>query len=114
MKLGPELATDALRLGHQRPADAPFAGTGIDDEREDPDDPVVVLEPRQGVDGDEPEHRPIVLGDDDPGLWGGESLEPRDDVARAGRIALIGEQRGDRLGVGGARRVGAGSCLGRS
>ena len=29
-----------------------------------------------------------------------EPLEPRDDVARPGGIALVGEQRGDRLGVG--------------
>ena len=28
-----------------------------------------------------------------------EAPEPGDDVARAGRVALVGEQRGDRLGV---------------
>ena len=38
-----------------------------------------------------------------------EPLEPLDDVARAGRVALVGEQRGDRVGVVGsaARRVTA-------
>src|SRR4029450_10616455 len=43
-----------------------------------------------------------------------EPLQPGDDVARARRIALVGEQRGDRLGVarlggggGGRRPVGS-------
>ena len=50
-----------------------------------------------------------MLGDDDPGVGRGEALEPLDDVARPGRIALVGEQRGDRVGVvgrGGAKGDG--------
>ena len=42
----------------------------------------------------------VVLGDDDPGLRRGEPFEAGDDVARAGRVALVGEHRGDALGVG--------------
>src|SRR6188508_3553784 len=42
---GPELATDTLCLGHERAPDAALPGARIHDEREDPDDPVVVLEP---------------------------------------------------------------------
>ncbi len=41
-----------------------------------------------------------MLGDDDLGVIRRESLEAGDDVARAGRVALVGEERGDRLGVG--------------
>ncbi len=47
------------------PPDAALARPGIDHEGEDPHDPVVVLEARQGMDRDEPEDRAIVLRDDD-------------------------------------------------
>ena len=40
--------------------------------------------------------------------------EPGDDVARSGRVALVGEERGDRLRVGRLRPGGAGSGLRRS
>ena len=74
---------------------------GVDDEGEDADDPVVVLEARQGVEGDEAEDVAVVLRDDDLANGRREALEPLGDVARAGWVALVGEQRGDRLGVGG-------------
>ena len=114
MKAAPSSRADPLGLGHQRPADAALARAGVDDEGEDPDDPVVVLEPRQGVEGDEPEERAVVLGDDDPGVGRGEALEPGDDVARPGRVALVGEQRGDGLGVGGLGESEHGWWPGRS
>ena len=41
---GAQRDPDALGLGHQGPTDAALARPGIDDERQDPDDPVVVLE----------------------------------------------------------------------
>ena len=66
MNAAPSSRPIALGLGHQRSADAALARAGVDDEREDPDDPVVVLEARQRVDGDEAEDRAVVLGDDDP------------------------------------------------
>src|SRR6188508_2140816 len=96
---GTELTTDPLRFGHQPPPDAALACTRVDDESEDAEDPVVVLEAGQCVDGDEAEERAIVLGDDDTCLWRVEAFEPGDDVARAGGIALVSEHRGDRLGV---------------
>ena len=46
---GAELGADPLGLGHEGPTDAALAGAGVDHEREDPHDPVVVLEPRQRV-----------------------------------------------------------------
>ena len=103
----PELGADALGLGHQGPADAALAGTRIDHEGEDPQDPVVVLEPWQGMDGDEAEHRAVVLGDDHPRVRRREPLQALDDVAGSGGIALVGEQLGDRVGVVG-RRPGGG------
>jgi len=57
-----------------------LARPGVDDERQDAQDPIVMLEARQRVDGDEPEHRPVVLGDDHPGMGRRESLEAREDV----------------------------------
>ena len=48
-----------------------------------------------------PSSAPVVLGDDDPRVLGREPLEPLHDVARAGRVALVGEQRRDRFGVAG-------------
>src|SRR4029077_9821949 len=50
-----------------------------------------------------PEQCAVVLGDDDLCVVVREPLEPGDDVARSGRVALVGEQRRDRLGVAGAR-----------
>src|SRR5689334_5060682 len=75
-----ELATDPLCLGHQRSPDPPLAGSGVDHQGEDPDDPVVVLEAWHRVERDEAEHRSLVLGNDDLGMGGSEPLEPRDDV----------------------------------
>ena len=60
----PSSRPDPLGLGDERPADASLARPGVDDEGEDPDDPVVVLEAGQRVDRDEPEDRAVVLGDD--------------------------------------------------
>src|SRR6188768_3209678 len=91
---GTELTADPLRFGHQPPPDATLAGTRVDDEGEDADDPVVVLEAGQCVDGDEAKECALVLGDDDACLWRGEAFEPGDDVAGAGGIALVREHRG--------------------
>ena len=93
MNAAPSSRADPLGLGHQGPTDAALARPGIDDEREDAHDPVVVLEARHGVEGDEAEQRAVVLGHDDPGIGRGEAPQPDDDVARAGRVALVGEQR---------------------
>ena len=70
----PSSVADPLRLGHERAADAALARAGVDDEGEDPHDPVVVLEARQGVEGDEPEHRALVLGDEDLRVVGREPV----------------------------------------
>ena len=53
--------------------DTALARAGIDDERQDTQDPVVVLEPGQRVEGDEPEDDALVLGDHDPGVLGREA-----------------------------------------
>ena len=58
-----------------------------------------MLEAGHRVEGDEAEQRPLVLRDEDPRVLRREAGEPLDDVARAGRVALVGEQGGDRLGV---------------
>jgi hypothetical protein len=99
-----DLPADALDLRHQQPADPAFADAGIDDQGHHPDHPVAVLEARQGVRGDEPEHLAVVIRDEDAGVLGVEPGEPLDDVAGPGRVALVREQRGDPLGVVRRRR----------
>src|SRR5205809_1597350 len=100
-----DLAAQALRLLHQQPADAALADAGVDHERHDADDPVRMLEAREGMDSDEPEHLAVVVRDQDARVLGVEAPEALDDVARPRGVALIGEQRRDRLGVGGRRRA---------
>src|SRR6185369_1920005 len=85
--------------------DAPAALAGVDHEGHDPDDPVRMLEARQGVDRDEAKHLTAVVRDDHPGMLRVEAGEALDDVARAGWIALIGEQGGDALRILGRRRA---------
>src|SRR3954447_8624387 len=97
---GAALTADALGLCHQSPPDASLAGAGVNHERDDPDDRVVVLESRQCGEGDEPEQGVLVLGDDDLCVVGSEPVEAGDDIAGTGRVALVREQRRDRLGVG--------------
>src|SRR4029078_5130531 len=80
-------------------ADTALAGASVDDEGDDPDDPVVMLEAGQCAERDEPEHRAVVLGADALGVVVREPLEAGDDVARSGRIALVGEQGRDRFCV---------------
>src|SRR4051794_2133253 len=58
---GSELAADALGLGHQRATDAALTRSRVDHEGEDPNDPIVVFEARHRVQGDEAEHRALVL-----------------------------------------------------
>ena len=94
-----------LGLLHQQPADPPLAHAGVHDEGHDPDDPIGVLEARQGVDRDEAEDLAVVSATMTRRVRRIEPAEPLDDVARAGRIALVGEERGDPLGVVGGRRA---------
>ena len=93
------VATSSAAAMSARP-EAALARAGIDHQGEQPDDPVVVLEARQGVQGDEAEDDAVALRDEDLRMVGREALEPLDDVARTGGIALVGEQRGDGLRVG--------------
>ena len=64
---GAELSPDPLGLLHEQVADAALPLAGVDDEGHDPDDPVGLLEARQGVEGDEAEDRALVVRDDRPG-----------------------------------------------
>ena len=95
----PSSPPDALRLPHQEVPDAALAHARVDDERHHPDDAIGVLEPRQGVEGDEAENLALEVGDDDARVGRGEPLEPLDDVRRTGRVALVGEEARDPLGV---------------
>jgi hypothetical protein len=70
--------------------DTTLTRAGVDHEREDADDAVVVLEPRQGVERHEPEERSLLLGDDDPRVLRRIPVESFYDVARPGRVALVG------------------------
>ena len=99
MNAAPSSRPAEFRLLHQPVADAALADARIDDEGEDPDDPVAVLEAGQRVEGDEPEDLAIEIGDDDLGEGRVESLEPGDDVAGPGGVALLGEESGDPLRV---------------
>src|SRR6188508_1991606 len=89
---GSELPGHEFGLGHEPMTDTTLTGAGVDHEREDADDAVVVLEPRQGVERDEPQHRALVFRDHDTRVLGREPAEPLDDVARTGWISLIGEE----------------------
>jgi hypothetical protein len=99
------LAGCPLGFAHEQVADATLPGTGIDDEREHAHDPIVVLEARQRVEGHEAEQLALVVGDDDPRIARIEPLQAAHDVRRSGRIAFVGEEGRDSVGVVGRRRA---------
>src|SRR3954447_3763476 len=105
---------DPFGLGHQPMPDAPLARARIDDQGDDPDDPIVVLEPRDHVDGEEAEDLAAEVRHHDAGVRRPKPFQALDDVAGAGRIALACEESGDRvrvLGSGVADGDGRGCLL---
>src|SRR4029079_19271002 len=101
---GSELPGHQFGLGHEPMNATTLTRAGVDHEREDADDAVVVLESRQGVERDEPQQRALVFRDHDTRVLGREAAEPLDDVARTGWISRIVEEGRDRLGVARLRR----------
>ena len=95
----PSLAADALDVGEQRLGDAALAGAGIDDERDDPDEPVLGLEPGHERERDEAQHLARLLRHEHLGAGSREPADPALEVARTGRIALVGQQGGEPLRV---------------
>ena len=81
MNAAPSSRRDPLGLGDERAPDAALARAGIDDEGEDPHDPVVVLEARQRVEGDEAEDRAVVLGHDDLRVLGDANRSSRSTMS---------------------------------
>ena len=73
-----------------------------------------MLEARQGVDGDEAEDRAVVLGDDRPGSAATRTARGASTMSLGpAGIALVGEERGDRVGVvGRGRAKGDGGAVG--
>ena len=100
MNAAPSSVADALGLRHQRTTDPALARAGVDDQRQHAQDPVVVLEAGHRVERDEAQQRLLVLRDQDARMVRREAAEALDDVARAGRVALVGEEGGDGLGIG--------------
>ena len=100
-----DLTPDALCFAHQEVADAPLADTRIDDQCEHPHDAIAVLEPGQHVERDEAQQFALVIRHEDHRVRRPKALESRVDVARPGRIALIGEQARDARRIGRARRA---------
>ena len=95
---------DPLDLRDQRLGDAALAGARVHDQGDDPDEPLVGLEPRdhggtrrtRGPPPPAPRRGRCEPGDEN------RSTRAR-EVARPGRIPLVGEQRGEALGVRGGR-----------
>src|SRR4051812_32226197 len=59
-----QLTARALCLRHQQVTHAALTGTGIDHEREDADDSIVVLETWERMERNEAQHLPLVVRDD--------------------------------------------------
>ena len=99
-KAAPSSGRDPLGVGHQALPDPPLADAGVDDEGDDPREPLVGLEPRDQVERDEADDLARGLRDEHVRVRRREPLDPRGEVGLARRVALVGEERGEAPGVG--------------
>ena len=106
---GPSLGRNALDFADESPSDATGSCADIDDQRQDSDRIVVVLEPGNHVIGDETDHAPLGIGNDDPRTVDVEARQTGCHDRRRDWVALLGEERRDPwgIGLGGLSQVGA-------